>query len=256
MKKVFVWMILAVFTPCLFAQNTVNVAAIAQAAKEGQAKQSARVAASEKQVLEAWEQFKKQAAALNYYDYNWMFLSLDGVRQAYMKLREKSVSAARKCAAELTKPVSIAQGKKTIKIVSYVNMESSNLWQTEQAKFDVFARTLEKDAQLSAANMPDVLPVDFKVALVSFRQYVSDSKELNSSWALQSMMPAMDAFNRYMKVNPKLGAAMAKEFQKPIPAGWGGTVVASQFTRDHACEVWSMQDQLEAFAATLARLAK
>ena len=249
MKKVFVWMILAVFTPCLFAQNTVNVAAIAQAAKEGQAKQSARVAASEKQVLEVETDF---------------YAGLSGstgtatlrLRQAYMKLREKSVSAARKCAAELTKPVSIAQGKKTIKIVSYVNMESSNLWQTEQAKFDVFARTLEKDAQLSAANMPDVLPVDFKVALVSFRQYVSDSKELNSSWALQSMMPAMDAFNRYMKVNPKLGAAMAKEFQKPIPAGWGGTVVASQFIRDHACEVWSMQDQLEAFAATLARLAK
>lgn len=257
MKKLFVWSLLVVLTPCVFAQEGVNVSAIARAVKAGQAKQAARVTASEKQVLEAWEQFKKQAATFNYYDYNWMFLSLDGVRQAYMELREKSVSAARKCAAELTKPVSIADGKRSIKVVSYVNMESCNLWQTEQAKFDVFARTLQEDAaaaqQQSAAAS---LPVEFTQALSSFRQYVQRSKEMHSSWVLQSLMPAMDAFNRQMKKDPSVGPAMAKELQKPISAGWGGKVVASNFIKHHSNEVFSMQYELDAFANQLERLAK
>ena len=257
MKKVFVGMIFAVLTPCLFAQGTVNVSAIERAAKAGQTKQAARVAASEKQVMDAWQQFKKQAGRLNYYDYSFMFLSLDGVRQAYMNLRTKSPAAARKCAAELVKPVSIADGKRSIKVVSYVNMESCNLWQNEQAKFDVFARALQEDAEAAQAEKAAaLLPMDFKQAVVSFRQFVKGSKELNASWTIQSLMPAMDAFNRHVKQNPALGAAMAKEIQQPIQAGWGGQVVASDFIRHHSTEVYTMQYELDAFAHQLEQLSK
>ncbi len=249
MKKIILLLVTAVVSPCLFAQSAVNVSAIERAAKTAKDKKVSQVQTLEKQTLSALESFRKQALSYNYYDYNFMFQSMDGLREAYMALRAKDPSAARALAVQLNEPIKIANGNKTIKLVSYLNMETCTLWESEQVKFDAFGRALEAD-------LKNVLPKDFEQALDSFRKYVQNAKELNSSYVLQSMMPAMDSFNDNVKKDPASARAMAKAFQQPIKAGWGYTVVASDFISDHACEVWPIQDELESFRDLLVKYSR
>ena len=95
------------------------------------------------------------------------------------------------------------------------------------------------------------MPADFKNVLKGYREYIQKAERLNSGWVLQSMMPVMDSFNRYMQENAALAPVMAQMIQEPITAGWGGKVVTSTFIKDHACELWQIGDQLEDFRDNL-----
>ncbi len=264
MKKTALLLILAVMTPCLFAQSSVNVAAIERAAKTARGQQVSQINTLTENVLSALKSFRRQVASYNYYDYDFMFQSMDGLRVEYMILRAKSVEAAQKIAPQIDEPISIANGKNTIRLSAYINMESCTLWETEQVKFEAFGKALREDlrqnkksaqSQVKEIQQNTVFPEDFQYALDSYRKYVRESQTLKADWILQSMMPVMDSFNRNMKKDPSLGKAMAEALEEPIKSGWGATVVTSAFLADHSCEVWPIEDQLESFRRNLLKLA-
>lgn len=263
MKKLMMLVALSVLTPCVFAQSPVNTAAIQRAAKAGKDSKAARVETLSKRVLAELESFRKQAYKWEYYEANYMFQSMDGLRESYMALRAESVPAARKLAPKVNEPVFVAGGRTQIKVEDYLRMETVSLWQSEQVKFDAFHDALAED--LAAAKKADsaaeeqaaaALPEDFKNGLESFRAYVQQSKTFNSNFVLQSMMNAMDAFNANLKKDPKSGPAMAKEFVKPIKAGWGTVVDPVAFINDHACEVWPIEADLYNFRDQVVRLSR
>ncbi len=269
MKKLMMLAALSVLTPCVFAQSSVNTAAIQRAAKAGKDSKAARVETLSKRVLAELESFRKQAYQWEYYEANYMFQSMDGLRESYMALRAESVPAARKVAPKVNEPVFVANGRTQIKVEDYLRMETVSLWQSEQVKFDAFHDALAEDLAVAkaqaAAKKADsaaeeqaaaALPEDFKNGLESFRAYVQQSKTFNSNFVLQSMMNAMDAFNANLKKDPKSGPAMAKEFVKPIQAGWGTVVDPVAFINDHACEVWPIQEDLYNFRDQLVRLSR
>lgn len=96
-------------------------------------------------LYKAVDVFAARAFQSNYYDYSYMFQSLDLVREAYLDLRKVSIAAAREAAPTVNRQISLAQGKIKIHIADYVRMESINLYTTEQVKFDAFGEMLERD---------------------------------------------------------------------------------------------------------------
>lgn len=246
MKRIVLLLLLTLISPAVFAQTTVNASAIERAAKAAHNQKADQVSKLTAQTLADFKAFQKAAFRYQYYDYNFMFQSMDALRESYMQLRGASETAAKSVAPQINEPIAIANGQRSIRLAAYLNMETCTLWQSEQLKFDAFAEALQADLQEGVA-----LPAEFKQTLASFREYVKNSKQLNSNWVLQSMMPVMDVFNKYAKANSPLVPAMARQIQEPMPAGWGGEVVASTFIKDHSCELWQIEDQLEDFRANL-----
>lgn len=246
-----VWIFLIGLSAAVSAQTQVDTTAVERAVKKGLDAKYAEEMLLEKEIWAAWKTFCKQADALTYNNYADMFHSMDGLRRAYMTLRNISPEAAVACAPRINELVYVDGHKRGIRLASYINMEAGNLPESERNTFDDFGRALAGDVYKAI-----LLPGDFLAALASFREYVEKSRELKVPWMFQSLMPLMDAFTKGLREHPGLGPAMAKEIQRPIQAGWGGWVVPSRLITDHACEMWTIQDDLEAFGNKLVQLSK
>ena len=256
MKKLLPMVLVLLVASAAEAQTKDNLSAsIMQSVIAGQQEKAARVEFLEARAREALDQFHRQAAKLHYYDYHFMFQSMDSLRISYLALRSESAAVARKLALMVNEPVSIAGGNGRVRILPYLNMESCTLSPSEQIKFEAFYQALSADLRAAKAQQEKVsLPTDFVQGLEIFREYISSNTELKPVWVLQSMMPLMDSFNKNLQKYPSLGGAMAKEIQQPIEAGWGRKVTASQFITDYACEVPVIQEELEDFQRKITAL--
>ncbi|WP_432634455.1 hypothetical protein [Candidatus Avelusimicrobium sp.] len=208
-------------------------------------------------VIKAYENFAKSVQAKQYHDFGYIFQAMDEVRVTFMAVQEKSPEAASQVAKYINRPVAIANGSYFLTLENYLRMETVNLTQGEQVKFDAFHTALE-----NALNYADVitvnqaLPKEYAESVVAFRKFVSGTKELKPNWILQSMMNPMDEFNAQLQKNPQLGPAMAKEFVKPIKAAWG-TVEPVDFINEYAITLQGpVQDELFDFRDNLNRLAR
>lgn len=206
-------------------------------------------------VLEAYDTFAQAVKGRQYHDFNYIFQVMDEVRVTFMKLQTKSPEAAAQVAKFINRPVAIANGSYFLTLESYLRMETVNLPQSEQMKFDAFYTAL-----VNALNTYDVVTVNNKLpkayaeSVVAFRKFVSSTKELNANWILQSMMNPMDEFNAQLQKNPQLGPAMAKEFVKPIKTSWG-TVKPLDIINEYAITLQGpVQDDLFDFRDNLVRL--
>ena len=235
-------------------------------------KQNKTIAQLQESLADELAYFKKFAYNYAYYDYSMLFQGMDGVRKAYIALRETSKEAARQMAPKVNEAIVIAKGKHQLRIADYVRMESCMIGsysEREAALWDAWSAMLEEDlkAQKAVSAKPAVvtadtplaegLPDDFAKNVQSFRYVVGRMQQLNSNWVLQSMMGAMDSFNANLKKHPQAAKAMAKEFVKPVKTGWGRTLSPVVFINDHACELYGpVQNDLYQFAADLQRLSR
>lgn len=205
----------------------------------------------------AFVNFSQAVKEKQYHDYNFIFQAMDEVRVSFMALQAKSSEQATRVAKIINRPVAIANGSYFLTLESYLRMETVNLPQSEQVKFDAFYTAL-----VNALNTYDVVTVNNKLpkayaeSVVAFRKFVSSTKELNANWILQSMMNPMDEFNAQLQKNPQLGPAMAKEFVKPIKTSWG-TVKPLDIINEYAITLQGpVQDDLFDFRDNLVRLAR
>ena len=210
-------------------------------------------------VREAYDAFAKSVQAKQYHDYNFIFQAMDEVRVSFMALQAKSSEQATRVAKTINRPVAIANGSYFLTLENYLRMETVNLPQSEQVKFDEFHTALEK-ALGDAVVVVDInsgLPKAYAESVVAFRKFVkfiSSTKELHANWILQSMMNPMDEFNAQLQKNPQLGPAMAKEFVKPIKTSWG-VVEPVDFINEYAITLQGpVQDDLFDFRDNLVRL--
>lgn len=271
MKKVLAVLFVAVFAPCVFAGQNPAAAfekAVEQAAVKATAAQQDKVAEAKQQLKTSLKGFAEFASKQHYANFNFMFQSLDHVRQAYVDLRSLSVDAAREMVKEVNAPIVIDNGKNKIRIADYVRMESCVLGsysQREEALWITWSNMLEEDLKAvpnkngvvtADTQLDKNLPQAFATSVKGFRSYVGKAKTMNPNWVLQSMMNVMDTFNEY-KNDPAAAKAMAKEFVKPVQGGWGGVVYPTTFIVDHACELYGpVQTELEQFAADLRKLSR
>ena len=209
-------------------------------------------------VREAYDAFAKSVQAKQYHDYNFIFQAMDEVRVSFMALQAKSSEQATRVAKTINRPVAIANGSYFLTLENYLRMETVNLPQSEQVKFDEFHTALEK-ALGDAVVVVDInsgLPKAYAESVVAFRKFVSSTKKLHANWILQSMMNPMDEFNAQLQKNPQLGPAMAKEFVKPIKTSWG-VVEPVDFINEYAITLQGpVQDDLFDFRDNLVRLAR
>lgn len=275
MKKLIAVLLAAVVAPCAFAQvyelnasaktqaNTFQ-RALTQSAARSAVRSHERVTDLQKKLETTLLHFAQVMYTQKYSDYGYIFQALDNVRLSYLALRNASVEAARTMAPRLNEPIQIDNGARTIRIADYVRMESCVLGSVssrEMILWENWSRLLEEDlapAQSPAlAPLPASFPADFARGVQNFRRYVSQAKELNPQYVLQSMMGAMDAFNAAVKKKPQLGPSLAKEFVKPLQAGWGSKIEPVSFIKDHACELYGpVQQDLELFAEKLEQLSR
>ncbi len=254
MKKLMVLLLLAAFVPAAFAASVEDKANGIQKALDKAALQAAR---QQNRLSGELNTFKEFAYKQPYYNYDFMFQSLDGVRAAYMELR-KNLGTEERLALrmELNEPVKIDFGNNQIQIVDYVHMELVNLAPSEQKLWQEWDAAMEEDRNgmvLAERELPD----DFGRGLENFRTFVGGLTQYNADWVLQSMMEAMDAFNANVKKDPQSARVMAKEFAKPVKTGWGGMLDPVSFITDHACELSGpVQNDLENFAQEIQTLTR
>lgn len=205
----------------------------------------------------AFVNFSQAVKEKQYHDYNFIFQAMDEVRVSFMALQAKSSEQATRVAKIINRPVSIANGSYFLTLENYLRMETVNLPQSEQVKFDEFHAALVKALDYAAVvDVNSALPKAYAESVVAFRKFVSSTKELNANWILQSMMNPMDEFNAQLQKNPQLGPAMAKEFVKPIKTSWG-TVKPLDIINEYAITLQGpVQDDLFDFRDNLVRLAR
>lgn len=203
----------------------------------------------------AFVNFSQAVKEKQYHDYNFIFQAMDEVRVSFMALQAKSSEQATRVAKIINRPVSIANGSYFLTLENYLRMETVNLPQSEQVKFDEFHAALVKALDYAAVvDVNSALPKAYAESVVAFRKFVSSTKELNANWILQSMMNPMDEFNAQLQKNPQLGPAMAKEFVKPIKTSWG-TVKPLDIINEYAITLQGpVQDDLFDFRDNLVRL--
>lgn len=208
-------------------------------------------------VIAAYENFAKSVQAKQYHDFNYVFQAMDELRVIFMAVQKKSPEAAAQVAKYINRPVAIANGSYFLTLENYLRMETVNLPQSEQVKFDEFHAALVKALDYAAVvDVNSALPKAYAESVVAFRKFVSSTKELNANWILQSMMNPMDEFNAQLQKNPQLGPAMAKEFVKPIKTSWG-TVKPLDIINEYAITLQGpVQDDLFDFRDNLVRLAR
>ena len=199
--------------------------------------------------------FSQAVKEKQYHDYNFIFQAMDEVRVSFMALQAKSSEQATRVAKTINRPVAIANGSYFLTLENYLRMETVNLPQSEQVKFDEFHAALVKALDYAAVvDVNSALPKAYAESVVAFRKFVSSTKELNANWILQSMMNPMDEFNAQLQKNPQLGPAMAKEFVKPIKTSWG-TVKPLDIINEYAITLQGpVQDDLFDFRDNLVRL--
>lgn len=289
MKKILALAVLTVLVPSFlsanpFADEKLNkevAEKIETAVSTHTAPPEADIAKLKTELRKALEYFTKFAKNRAYYEYDYMFQSLDSVRLSYMNLREASPEAAVEMVEEVNKPISIDNGKRSIQIYNYVNMESvvmasrsareGELWeewtvalsedlQKASKKGDKQTADQKKASEGVTGETPlaEGLPKYFASSVQNLRAYIGNSKVFNRSYVLQSMMTPMDEFNANLEKNPALGPLMAKEFVKPIKAGWGGVLNPVEFIRNNSGMTSSSQleAELDEFLANLVRLSK
>ena len=205
----------------------------------------------------AFVNFSQAVKEKQYHDYNFIFQAMDEVRVSFMALQAKSSEQATRVAKIINRPVSIANGSYFLTLENYLRMETVNLPQSEQVKFDEFHAALVKALDYAAVvDVNSALPKAYAESVVAFRKFVSSTKELNANWILQSMMNPMDDFNAQLQKNPQLGPALAKEFVKPIKTSWG-TVKPLDIINEYAITLQGpVQDDLFDFRDNLVRLAR
>lgn len=205
----------------------------------------------------AFVNFSQAVKEKQYHDYNFIFQAMDEVRVSFMALQAKSSEQATRVAKIINRPVAIANGSYFLTLENYLRMETVNLPQSEQVKFDEFHAALVKALDYAAVvDVNSALPKAYAESVVAFRKFVSSTKELNANWILQSMMNPMDEFNAQLQKNPQLGPAMAKEFVKPIKTSWG-TVKPLDIINEYAITLQGpVQDDLFDFRDNLVRLAR
>ena len=109
-------------------------------------------------VLEAYDTFAQAVKGRQSHDFNYIFQVMDEVRVTFMKLQTKSPEAAAQVAKFINRPVAIANGSYFLTLESYLRMETVNLPQSEQVKFDAFYTAL-----VNALNTYDVVTVNNKL---------------------------------------------------------------------------------------------
>lgn len=209
------------------------------------------------ETVSAFVNFSQAVKEKQYHDYNFIFQAMDEVRVSFMALQAKSSEQATRVAKIINRPVAIANGSYFLTLENYLRMETVNLPQSEQVKFDEFHTALVKALDYAAVvDVNSALPKAYAESVVAFRKFVSSTKELNANWILQSMMNPMDEFNAQLQKNPQLGPAMAKEFVKPIKTSWG-TVKPLDIINEYAITLQGpVQDDLFDFRDNLVRLAR
>ncbi|WP_428045748.1 hypothetical protein [Candidatus Avelusimicrobium fimicolum] len=207
------------------------------------------------ETVSAFVNFSQAVKEKQYHDYNFIFQAMDEVRVSFMALQAKSSEQATRVAKTINRPVAIANGSYFLTLENYLRMETVNLPQSEQVKFDEFHAALVKALDYAAVvDVNSALPKAYAESVVAFRKFVSSTKELNANWILQSMMNPMDEFNAQLQKNPQLGPAMAKEFVKPIKTSWG-TVKPLDIINEYAITLQGpVQDDLFDFRDNLVRL--
>ena len=207
------------------------------------------------ETVSAFVNFSQAVKEKQYHDYNFIFQAMDEVRVSFMALQAKSSEQATRVAKIINRPVAIANGSYFLTLENYLRMETVNLPQSEQVKFDEFHAALVKALDYAAVvDVNSALPKAYAESVVAFRKFVSSTKELNANWILQSMMNPMDEFNAQLQKNPQLGPAMAKEFVKPIKMSWG-TVKPLDIINEYAITLQGpVQDDLFDFRDNLVRL--
>lgn len=210
-----------------------------------------------RETVSAFVNFSQAVKEKQYHDYNFIFQAMDEVRVSFMALQAKSSEQATRVAKTINRPVAIANGSYFLTLENYLRMETVNLPQSEQVKFDEFHAALVKALDYAAVvDVNSALPKAYAESVVAFRKFVSNTKKLNANWILQSMMNPMDEFNAQLQKNPQLGPAMAKEFVKPIKTSWG-TVKPLDIINEYAITLQGpVQDDLFDFRDNLVRLAR
>lgn len=210
-----------------------------------------------RETVSAFVNFSQAVKEKQYHDYNFIFQAMDEVRVSFMALQAKSSEQTTRVAKIINRPVAIANGSYFLTLENYLRMETVNLPQSEQVKFDEFHAALVKALDYAAVvDVNSALPKAYAESVVAFRKFVSSTKKLNANWILQSMMNPMDEFNAQLQKNPQLGPAMAKEFVKPIKTSWG-TVKPLDIINEYAITLQGpVQDDLFDFRDNLVRLAR
>ncbi len=154
MKKLLALLFVAVFVPCVWAQNVQEKVQTA-AFQKGLERSAAQAAARQQKIVELKKDlanclngFAQFAYRQQYSNYSYLFQSLDGVRLTYIELREVSVDAAREMVEEVNKEIKIDNGRRTIRIADYVRMESCVLGsysQREMQLWNSWSNMLEED---------------------------------------------------------------------------------------------------------------
>ena len=261
MKRFLTVALALLLTTGAFAQkkiekNTTLDAKLTKAVTAATLKNQAGVAGAS-EVINAYNTFAKSVQSKQYHDFNYVFQAMDEVRVTFMALQKKAPEAAARAAQIINRPVAIANGSYFLTLEKYLRMETVNLPQSEQVKFDAFHTALANaldEAEVLTVNQ--ALPKAYAESVIAFRKFVRSTKELNSNWILQSMMNPMDEFNAQLQKNPQLGPAMAKEFVKPIKTSWG-TVEPVDFINEYAITLQGpVQDDLFDFRDNLVRLAR
>lgn len=210
-----------------------------------------------RETVSAFVNFSQAVKEKQYHDYNFIFQAMDEVRVSFMALQAKSSEQATRVAKTINRPVAIANGSYFLTLENYLRMETVNLPQSEQVKFDEFHAALVKALDYAAVvDVNSALPKAYAESVVAFRKFVSNTKKLNANWILQSMMNPMDEFNAQLQKNPQLGPAMAKEFVKPIKTSWG-MVKPLDIINEYAITLQGpVQDDLFDFRDNLVRFAR
>ena len=161
--------------------------------------------------------------------------------------------------AQIEKPIVAGWGE-TIIISEYIKENSdelkSGLFAEERiAYLGAFREILVKYSQPQYSKGAQMLlGVGY---LESYRKGIEGMKDLNSSHLVQSTVSLMDGFMWIKEKNPAVAKRLAREIVKPVKAGWfDGEVDVFYIITNHACEVWQVEDELEAFAETLKELNK
>ncbi len=289
MKKVLALAVLTVLVPSFLSANpfaSVNpfenkelgdkVAEKIEAARVSQTSQKEDVEKLKARLIKSLNYFVNVAKTRAYHEYDFMFQSLDSVRIDYMALRKASAKAAVEMAQEVNKPISINNGKGSITIYDYVNMESvvmasrsareGELWEewaialgNDLKNNDKNAKKVSMEEKGVTADTPlaEGLPKDFAYGVKTFRSYICNADKLNVNYALQNMMTAMDAFNSNLKKNPASAKIMAKEFIKPIKTKNGELLYPVSYITNNACYLYGpVQSDLEEFASKLKEYSK
>lgn len=83
---------------------------------------------------------------------------------------------------------------------------------------------------------------------------IARMKEPNFSWAFQSLVKVMEAYQELRQVSPAAAVAVSAEVNAPFKAGWGETLTVTQLINRESIVLYgSLQDEFNAWGAQLAQ---